>query len=748
MSSPLSLLLCLGCLLLLPALAHAAGDRPQDIFGPLRLIDEAIAGEERPRHQFTESEPGVSELREILGRTSRVIANTGEQARYVALRLGRDMGLRANAQYVLVVEYPEDQPRMMKIHNRGAETSRGLYTGNTVGDVLHGRYVDHNLESLEYPLSGRHEPFQMLFTLHDRYAGIKQPRGGSFPRDLVPDDGVPVIISQWRARNAPRSHGAAWSRVALYEVLEPEALELAINYPPGDLPRRHLFWREEMSNGLVGRDDPGWDDEINSYRAKADLMLFLGMNTYTIDMLEFGHNQGWDSGPGGGDDWVYQNASPQRWRNVLHMLRDEGYPFTMLPYYEYAGSVGQNSPGRRKYARPLGDIDAYTHVTWSERAYADVTEPIILEDAKKVIDLTINRFSDVMPFTGAWFRTRPSHIPVSFSDDALRRFADDEMDGDTVTREQLRRGGELYDRYIAWWQGQRKAFFEALRDHMRANGSEDAMILFTADSSEPGVRLRLPGRTVVTNDVQGWARVIEERSLDVRPVAFDRVVGERMHLDAQLLPHPTWGQWEWEHSVPRPDPDNYQDTPGIVHSYTFNRLYTVSDAESFDAFRTPAGLGIVRHYGLNENEMDEKLGYFVMDMDRTRAHMMHAEVVAMAHGDPWYIGYLAGHCFNRGFPGYARRFNQAFLALPALPSEVLPEASSHEQVIVRAIATAGHGTFLAVANTSMHPQPDVTVTLPVQGELFDAATGQPLETQGAELTLDMDAAELRALHIR
>ena len=103
MSSHLIALAGLASMLVLPGLAHAAPDpQQQEMFGPLRLIDQAIAGEEEDRHQLTESELEVSELREILGQMTRVIPNTGEQARYVALRLGRNMGLRANAQYVLV----------------------------------------------------------------------------------------------------------------------------------------------------------------------------------------------------------------------------------------------------------------------------------------------------------------------------------------------------------------------------------------------------------------------------------------------------------------------------------------------------------------------------------------------------------------------------------------------------------------------------------------------------------------------
>ncbi|HEV7299982.1 MAG TPA: hypothetical protein VGN72_11505 [Tepidisphaeraceae bacterium] len=722
-------------------------DASREMFGELRLIDEVVVGQEQDTHAFTESKQGVSEVRDVLGKPTRVIPNTNDVGVYVTYRLGKGMGLKANGAYVLQVEYPEDAPRTMFVHNRASETSRGLYTGSTVGDVLRGRYVHSNPESLQYPLSGKHEQFQMLFYLQDKSFSLKVPRDQPIKRDVTPADGVPVIISQWKAKNAPMSEGAAFSRIALYEVVDPSKLKLSINYPPGDLPRRHLFWREEMSDGIVNGDDPGFKNDVDWYAAKANLMQFLGMNTYTIDMLEFGHNQGWDTTPGG-PNWMNASKTPKRWENVLKMLKDGGYDFTVLPYYEYAGSVGGNSPGTRKFARPLSDEEAYTHITWSEKAYADVTEPEILEDAKKVLDLTINRWKDVMPFTGAWIRPRPSHMPVSFSDSALKKFSTDVMNGKSVSREQLRQRGEMYEQYIGWWNDQRQKFLVALRDHLRQAGNEDAMILFTADASEPGVGIG--GNTVVTDDVAAWQQLASAKSLEINPVAFNTVLEENRYLKALLAPHGTWGKWEWEHSVPSADPANYKETEGVVLSYPFNRMYTVSSPETLDAYRSKAGLGMVRHFCLNENEMEESIGYFVMDVERTGAHMMHAEVTAVANGDPIYIGYLAGHQFNRGFPHYARRFNQAYLSLPALPSEVLNDATSDDEVVVRSIRTEGQGTWLAIANTGMAPKAEVVVKLPAggNGQVTDAATGKALQAEGGQLKLSMDAAELRSIHIR
>lgn len=103
------------------------------------------------------------------------------------------------------------------------------------------------------------------------------------------------------------SRGAAVNRIRLFEVLEPDQLAQPVSLPPAPLPRRHLFWREEMADGIIDpkNDQAGIANPIDWYRYKAELMRFLGMNTYSKDLLEFGACQHWDSTPYGGNDWVF-----------------------------------------------------------------------------------------------------------------------------------------------------------------------------------------------------------------------------------------------------------------------------------------------------------------------------------------------------------------------------------------------------------------------------------------------------------
>lgn len=237
------------------------------------------------------------------------------------------------------------------------------------------------------------------------------------------------------------------------------------------------------------------------------------------------------------------------------------------------------------------------------------------------------------------------------------------------------------------------------------------------------------------------------------PISVERVVKESLYLEALLAPPLNWGTWEVHHANPPADPARYRDAPGVLMTHCFNRLYTVSSPRTFDLFRGPSGLAAVRHYALNEHMMfdrkdGEKLGYFVADLERAGPGCMMAEAQAVAHGDPTMLGYLLGGNFGRGFPQYVRAFNANFLALPALPSERLSAACEDEEIVVRAIRTSGHGTYLAVVNTGFATKPSVRVRLPGAGVASDAVSGDTLPTRDGFVDLALHACQLRSLRVR
>ncbi len=726
----------------------AAQPAPVFDFDKLKLIEKIDCAAPPVEGAFRQFPEDASKVETILGRKVRVLPNDSDVMKYFAYKIGAEKGLKAGAAYVLVVDFPEDQPRTMYILNRGNETGRGLATGSAIADGLFGRYVNNNPESVAYPLSQEWQQWQQMFYLHDRFPAFESLRGDK-PRPMTPEEGFWVVIAQTNQADATGSAGAAAGSISLYEISNPEQYNVKINYPPVSLPKRYLFCREEMADGVVsvphGTDAPqnrGLDDPVTWYEYKARNMEFLGMNTFTTDLLEFGHNQGWDAKD---NSWFVANSQPERWGKTLAML--EKYPsLFVLPYYEYGGGTGPEGEGKKRKPHMLSGDKKYTHLDWiNNNAHIDILDPAALEDAKKVLDLTILRFKDEAKFLGAWFRPRPVQMPISFRDENIQLFNDET--GASSTRESLRSNKDELAQYYDWWFKKRAAFIASLADDLRKNGVPEAIVLLTTDSSEPGIPL--PGNVLVTDDPETWKPLLAKLEKPKNAISLDQVVQDEMHLNALKSPRSTWGEFEWQHATPAADPQNYNsESDGAISTYTYNKLYTVGSPKAFDEFRTPEGLAIVRHYSLNENIMNDKIGYFACDVEMAGPYSMLADARAVAHGDPRFIGYLISNTLARGFPQYAREFNMAFLALPALPSEQLANASSDKEVVVRSIDAAEHGIYLAVVNTGFDTKKGVTITLPKSGAVTNAAIGSPLPTKGDQLTLDLYPGQLYALHIK
>jgi hypothetical protein len=442
---------------------------------------------------------------------------------------------------------------------------------------------------------------------------------------------------------------------------------------------------------------------------------------------------------------------------------------SILPYYEYRGSVGGNKSlalAPRHLCRRLDGGETYTQISWCEGNNADITDPATIADAKKVLDISLVKFQGQGKFIGAWFRHRPTAMPISFNEQNIGLFSQEANAGQRITRSHLQADKQLLDKYYQWWFGKRRQFFEALRDHLREKLGPDALLLYTNDVSEPGRALprSITGagqqdawqwmQVVVNQDMETWGRILADDSKYqwIKPYDFRAVVDKDMHLSGLRTFSENWDKWEIAHASPPDDPRTYFDADGLLLSYTYNRLYTASSPRPFDAYRTKSGLAVMRHYSLNENEMtvgdDDILGYFVCDVERAGPHCMLAEARAVANGDPYYLGSLTGNTNNRGFPRYVRRFHAAFLALPALRSEVVANAASDAEVVVRAIRTEKHGTYVAVVNTGFAAKPNVSVRLPATGKVQDAVTREDLLAPGGTLTLNLDPAELRTLHVR
>lgn len=722
------------------------------VFEGLPLVEAIDCSKTPPGADMYREQPaGISKVMPILGQQARVLPNDKPGLKFFGYRIGKGKNLEANAAYVLEIEYPEDAPRSVFVVNQGAEITRGFHTGPTIGDALKPLYVNNKPESLSIPLSNKYEKSQMLFHLDEHFPDQLRPRGAEFPRNQRPSDGFWVFIAQFEPENDPLSKGAAVSHIRLYKAPAFETYALKLNLPPKELPQRHLFYREEMGDSVVGKDkDRGLTNSNDWYVHKARLLRFLGMDTFAKDLLEFGANQGWDSSKFGGDRWVYQSHEPQRWNRIVDTATK--YGLNVLPYYEYAGSKGAQGYGEKLLAKPLGNVATYTHITWTEKARADLTDPDAFEDFRKMLEITVVDLKNRGNFVGVWLRPRPSELPISFGDEALARFNSETKPAKPVTREMIRGDRSLYNSYKAWWFTKRIAFLDKIRDYLREKSNPESVVLYTADPSEPGRDNPNKSKAgLVVEDPAAWAGVKTEMT-PLKVAASDH-----RQLEALTLPPSTYGVEEWHHAAPEYDPPSFQKNEGVLPTFSFNRSWTVADPQAFDAFRTPSGIAMIRHFALNENMFTTRkdgkpigqglFGYFVSDVDLAGPYCMLAEARAMANGDPRFIGYLSGGMFNRGFPQYVRNFNAAFMSLPALPSSRLDKVSPDPEVVIRRIDAGKYGVYYAVVNTGYRSKANLTLKLPDTGKLQNAATGQDIVTKDGSLQVSMYPCQLISLRV-
>ena len=120
-----------------------------------------------------------------------------------------------------------------------------------------------------------------------------------------------------------------------------------LRLPPAPLPRRHIFWREEMADGVIESDkepERGVKDRLDWYRYKANQMRFLGINTFTQGPAGVRRVPalGLDAATAATTGSTSTSGRKDLWAQIVALMGQQG--FGVLPYYEYAGSKGEQGP--------------------------------------------------------------------------------------------------------------------------------------------------------------------------------------------------------------------------------------------------------------------------------------------------------------------------------------------------------------------------------------------------------------------
>lgn len=731
-------------------------------FGEVKVIDTVDCT--KTDHGFFEKPAGASQVQEILGRKCRVLTVDKEKSVMFAYRLGQGKGLKPNGSYVVVLEYPDDLPRNYLIVNRATDSHRAFSTGKSLGDAWAPAHVDNHPEVISVPQSGKWERWTQYTSLQSWTVTADEKQvAKDTPQRVMPEDGFDLAIAQYSRQHDPDSAGAAVAKIVLCEIPDETKCYAKINYPK-NLPRRHIFWREEMSDGAPlqgGKDKRRCADQLDWIRHKCRQMKMLGMDVYMKDLLEFGHVQHWDPNAIRVNwAWSADAESNSLWERIIDTVTKE-YGFTLMPYFEWYGNFGGDYQGKKSYGyskpcEPLrakeGDKkECYTHVWWTEKGNMDITDPDGLKATKELLDGSILRFKDKGRFMGAFFRNRPAAWPVSFAEAARKRFGTEANNGTVPSRDDLRKNRGLYDKYLKWWYAKRAAFLDECAKYLRGNGIADAEVILDAEASEPGPGLS--GGGVVADDVEYVKTTYAAAGIKVdKVVSLDDAVKNHLYLKGRAEPCGTWGKWEWQHACPADCPLDFVKKDDAVLAMPVNRMFSVGDSAAFAAYADKQGMvTMVRHHSLNEhNTSGDIIGYDMNDTEKAGRASMMIEVEAMAHGDIANIGYLIGSCFARGFPEAAREFNLNFLALPALPSRAIADACADPEVTVRGISCkkSGQGKYFAIVHTGKTAKENVKIKLPTKVSQVELpASGKTLPVKGGVLTLKrLDAWTLLTVH--
>ena len=727
-------------------------------FGEVKVLDTVDCT--KTDHDFAELPAGASKVETILNRPCRVLpVRPGEEAAMFSYRLGKGKGLKPNGSYVVVLDYPDDVPRNYVLVNRATDSHRAFSTGICLGDAMNPAHVDNHPEMISVPQSGRWARWKCYTSLQDWTVDYRESQvAKDTPRRLLPADGFDFAVAQYSRNHDPFSQGAAVAKITLCEIPDETACYAKIVYPPAPLPKRHLFWREEMSDGSAlqgGRDKRRCADQLDWFRHKCRQMKMLGLNTFQKDLLEFGHVQHWDPNAVRVNwAWGADAESNGLWERTVDMVTKE-YGFALFPYYEWFGNMGGDHGGKKSYGyrhlcEPLSGEKTYTHIWWTEKANLDVTDPEALEETKNLLRGSILRFKDRGEFLGAMFRSRPAAFPVSFSDATRARFGKEANGGNVPGRDALKKDRALYAKYLDWWHVKRADFLAACAAFLRAEGVKDALVLLDGETSEPGPGLS--GGGFVADDPAALAKAFAANGVKApdKVVALKDALAGHLYLKGRAEPAGTWGKWEWQHACPEDRPRTFKKAPGTALAMPANRLYSVGDPEAFAAYAGSNGMTtMIRHHSLNEHNVKVKedgkevspIGYDMSDTEKAGAASKMVEVTAMANGDVANIGYLIGSCFASGFPEVARAFNGNFLALPALPSKVVKGACDDPEVVVREIDCSkyGQGTYYAIVHVGKTDKRDVSVRLPRAGASVE------FPYYGRTLKLEKGALKLKAL---
>ena len=165
------------------------------------------------------------------------------------------------------------------------------------------------------------------------------------------------------------------------------------------------------------------------------------------------------------------------------------------------------------------------------------------------------------------------------------------------------------------------------------------------------------------------------------PTSFAKVVRDdtyALSLGFREPISPLPDRTESFHSAPGADPAEYRESRRVMLTYPIGRLFTVARSELMESYRTAAGLTVVRHYTLNEDDHDRakgpsnlpfdgQVGYIAVDTDRAGPLLRLLEARAIAAADPTNLGLPVRLQLFHRFSGLCAQLQPGLSLCPRAP---------------------------------------------------------------------------------
>lgn len=639
-------------------------------YGRLRLVDviDCSTPWEKEDHPFLQGgydnraahfTPGAyyrSKTEKILGKNVR----TGGYG-WFAYRVGRGK-LKTNGHYLLRVEYPEDKPRFCPIEIQIGQnySDVGWKSGVGAGDV----YDD-------WPLSGRYEWFDTIVAMDGKTVGSGGTGSASsengfwvyFMNKLRPG----MYYAMWDG-------GPAVASIRLYE-LDVEKNAPVIRKPEG-LPQRTLALDWERQADHDPEDLIGYA-KLMGYSAISPIMLKWSFANYAkpldgYDTVQIDPRDYWAhiDGKEGEKARAPYPERPSQHERYLAATKKMGIDY--IPRIEWGGS--RLLPDE---ARAIDSTGKPAKPNRFERWCTNLLHPAAWEDLRRTLDnLLLPYLADNPQLKGVHWRVRCNRVPISYGEADIRRFSEEtgtHLPGGRYEQWSAWVTGEGKAAYDDWWHRKRAGFHRTIVEYLRKLRPDLRLYYFNWDADKFGI---------VEPDLTAWAFV----SKVVKPgpeggrAAYEKEREIRKSLTAEDYIHVlhTGNFGRAFNGINSPDlglrPELYREISGIELFAPVSYKCYAELPEYFNYFRTSDGVAVshmVSYDEIGSRVINPKYEGNMM-IPGGPDFAMSLELLSWFHADPHTLNFTV-YTFGRGFADAHRRFAQAFLALPAIKGQVVPQ---------------------------------------------------------------------------